>query len=150
MTHPDIKLSKQIHIRQFVFPDDYQAVFHLWQSATPGIQLGPSDTIEEIGKKVARDPDLFLVAERHNQIIGSVLGGFDGRRGLIYHLVVDSAWRGNKLGGMLMEAVEEKLIEKGCIRYYLLVTQDNTNAQQFYEHLGCKKMDLYTYGKYIE
>lgn len=149
MTHPDIYLSGQLTIRQFAFPDDYQAVYQLWQSAAPGIQLGPSDSMEEIGKKVTRDPDLFLVAEIDNRVIGSVLGGFDGRRGLIYHLVVDEAWRGNKIGGMLMQAVEGKLLEKGCIRYYLLVTQDNINAHQFYERLGCKKMELFTYGKYI-
>ena len=35
----------------------------LWSTAGPGIQLGRSDEPEEIRKKLARDPDLFLVAE---------------------------------------------------------------------------------------
>ena len=54
-----------------------------------GVHVGRSDTPAEIEKKLARDPDLFLVAECEQQIIGSVIGGYDGRRGMIYHLAVD-------------------------------------------------------------
>ena len=50
--------------------------------------MGRSDTLAEITKKVQRDPDLFLVAEADGRLIGSVIGGFDGRRGMIYHLAV--------------------------------------------------------------
>ena len=75
-------------IRPYRSPEDYLAVVGLWESAGEGIHLGPSDTAEEIAKKSARDPQLFLVAERDGRIVGSVIGGFDGRRGLIYHLAV--------------------------------------------------------------
>lgn len=149
MSKSENNLTESLVIRQFIYPDDYHAVYQLWQSAAPGIQLGPSDEIMEISKKTLRDPDLFLVAEIDNMIIGSVLGGYDGRRGLVYHLAVDEPWRRNKIGKMLMVELEDRLIQKGCIRYYLLVTQDNINAHQFYEHLGCKKLELFTYGKYI-
>ena len=60
----------------------------MWASIEKGVHTGRSDTPPEIEKKIARDPDLFLVAEVEHQIIGSVIGGFDGRRGLIYHLAV--------------------------------------------------------------
>ncbi|HEU4745766.1 MAG TPA: hypothetical protein VFS61_11040, partial [Anaerolineales bacterium] len=75
-----------IRIREFCFPADYEPVFALWRSIERGVHTGRSDTLAEIEKKLARDPDLFLVAESDGAIIGSVIGGYDGRRGLVYHL----------------------------------------------------------------
>lgn len=139
--------NADIIIRPFVFPDDYETVVHLWEHAGTGVHLGRSDTPEEVKKKVARDPDLFLVAELEGEIVGTVVGGFDGRRGMIYHLAVRQEYRQNGIGAMLMEAVEARLREKGCLRSYLLVTKDNQGAINFYEKRGWTRMDLYIYGK---
>ena len=43
-----------------------------------------------------------------NKIIGTVIGGFDGRRGLIYHLAVATEFRGHGIGSRLMNEVEVK------------------------------------------
>lgn len=139
--------SSDIVIRTFVFPDDYETVVQLWEHAGEGVHLGRSDTPEEIRKKVARDPDLFLLAELDEEIVGTVIGGFDGRRGMIYHLAVRQEYRQNGIGEMLMEAVEARLMEKGCLRSYLLVTKDNDEAIKFYEKRGWTRMDLHIYGK---
>ena len=88
-------------------------------------------TPEEILKKLQRDPDLFLVATHEGKIIGTVIGGFDGRRGLIYHLAVDKNYREQGIGSQLMDEVENRLREKGCIKSYLLVTKENESAMRF-------------------
>ena len=67
-----------------------------------------SDTLNEIAKKVQRDPDLFLVAEVDNRLIGTVIGGYDGRRGMIYHLAVANEYRQQGIGEVLMEEVERR------------------------------------------
>lgn len=109
-----------------------------------------SDEPDEIAKKIQRDGDLFLVAEREGKIIGTVLGGFDGRRGMVYHLAVDAAYRQQGVGAELMSALEQRLKEKGCIRYYLLVTKDNHEAIRFYTNLGWSSMDdLFLFSKDI-
>lgn len=136
-----------VSIRSFKFAEDYETVLQLWEQAGPGIHVGRSDTPEEIKKKISRDPDLFLVAELDGKIVGTVLGGFDGRRGLIYHLAVRQEYRQNGIGDILMGAVEQRLKEKGCRRSYLLVTKDNQDAIRFYEKRGWTRMDLYIYGK---
>jgi ribosomal protein S18 acetylase RimI-like enzyme len=137
-------------IREFDFPSDYEAVIDLWEHAGPGIQLSVSDQADEIKKKLARDPDLFLVAEQEGQLIGTVLGGFDGRRGIMYHLAVAHPYRRHGLGKALMESLEERLRMKGCRKYYLLVTKDNQQALEFYTSQGCDLMPLYVLGKVIE
>ncbi len=139
-----------IHIRPFVFPDDYSAVIHLWENAGPGIHVRRSDQPEEIAKKMQRDPDLFLVAECDGSIVGSVVGGFDGRRGMMYHLAVQSEYRQRGIASQLMEELERRLRQKGCIKYYLLVTKDNQTAIEFYEKRGWERMDLYIYGKDLD
>jgi ribosomal protein S18 acetylase RimI-like enzyme len=139
-----------VSIRDFSFPDDYPSVYALWENAGTGIQLRRSDQIEEIAKKLERDPDLFLVAEIEKQIVGSVLGGFDGRRGMIYHMAVLMEYRRQGIALRLMEELERRLREKGCIRYYLLVTEDNQEAIQFYKAHGWERMDLFAYGKDLD
>src|SRR5512132_392277 len=119
-----------VQIREFRFPGDYQSVHALWSSIEKGIHIGRSDSLIEIEKKISRDPDLFLVAECQNKIIGSVIGGYDGRRGLIYHLAVNHEFRGQGIGARLMDEVEERLRAKGCLKSYLIVTRDNPEVEQ--------------------
>jgi ribosomal protein S18 acetylase RimI-like enzyme len=134
-------------LREFIFPTDFPQITTLWKNAGPGIHLRRSDEKEEIAKKLQRDPDLFLVAEIDGLIIGSVLGGFDGRRGMVYHLAVSDLYRKKGIGIVLMNELEKRLKQKGCIRSYLLVTRGNMDAILFYESLGWEQMDLLTYGK---
>jgi ribosomal protein S18 acetylase RimI-like enzyme len=137
-----------IQIREFQYPADYEPVCQLWKSIEKGVHIGRSDTLAEIEKKLARDPDLFLVAESDGKIIGSVIGGFDGRRGIIYHLAVAAPFRGAGIGSRLMDEVESRLRAKGCLKSYLLVTADNPEAESYYQRRGWKHMDdIRLYGK---
>ncbi len=138
-----------MEIRKFDFDKDLEAVFGLWRLAGSGIQTGRSDAPAEIRKKLQRDPDLFLVALDGEHVVGSVIGGFDGRRGLVYHLAVAPSHRGDSLGRRLMEELEGRLCRKGCLKSYLLVTKDNQNAVDFYKHLGWEIMDLHLMGKVL-
>lgn len=133
-------------IREFTL-DEYDIVYKLWENSGPGVGIGRSDTREEIAKKLLRDPDLFLVAEEDAKIIGTVIGGYDGRRGIIYHLAVDQTYRGNGIGKALMAEVEKRLAAKGCLKSYLLVTRENTDVIDFYEQLGWEKMEITMMGK---
>ena len=136
-------------LREFQLSSDYSQVITLWQNAGPGVHIRHSDEQSEIAKKLLRDPDLFLVAELGGHIIGTVLGGFDGRRGMVYHLAVDSSFRKNGVGNALMAELEKRMEQKGCIRSYLLVTRDNLDAIRFYESHDWEQMDLLVYGKDI-
>lgn len=135
-------------IRDFHYPEDFFQVENLWASIERGVNLGRSDTPEEIQKKFTHDPDLFLIAEESGQIIGTVIGGFDGRRGLIYHLAVNASFRGRGIGSRLMDEIESRLRAKGCLRCYLMVTADNEEAMRYYEKRGWEQMDwVVPYGK---
>ncbi|MBL8049936.1 MAG: GNAT family N-acetyltransferase [Anaerolineales bacterium] len=128
------------HIREFSFEEDYERVLNLWKEIEVGMNVGRSDTPEEIKKKLQRDPDLFLVAESNHQIIGTVIGGFDGRRGIIYHLAVNKKFRRQKVGNRLLDEIEKRLQAKGCIRALLMVFANNEDAIQFYKKQNWQEM----------
>jgi ribosomal protein S18 acetylase RimI-like enzyme len=136
-------------LRTYQHPADYPAVLALWTDAGPGIHLSPTDSPQGIEHKLQRDPELFLVAELDGEIIGTVLGGYDGRRGLVYHLAVEHAWRAQGVGRALMQAVEERLRAKGCFKCYLLVAWDDPENVAFYEHLGWEAMQVSVMGKQL-
>jgi ribosomal protein S18 acetylase RimI-like enzyme len=142
--------GENLILRGYQHPNDYEQVIALWKNAGPGIHLRRSDDSDEIAKKILRDPDLFILAEIDHKIIGSVLGGFDGRRGMVYHLAVYEQHRRKGVGAVLMAELEKLLKAKGCLRSYLLVTRDNSEAISFYENLGWEQMDLLIYGKNLE
>ena len=122
-----------ILIREFRHPEDYPQAARLWQSMEKGMRFSRSDVPAEIEKKMTRDPDLFLVAEADGELVGTVIGGFDGRRGMVYHLAVAESQRRKGIARQLMAELEKRLIAKGCIRCYLLVHAHNAEARALYE-----------------
>jgi len=145
-----MKISKNYKIREFHFPDDYQEVYNIWGQSGPGVKVSQSDEIEELQKKIARDPELFLVLENEGSIIGTVIGGFDGRRGMVYHLAVLAEYRGLGLGKMLMEELEKRMAIKGCRKAYLFITLDNDDVLGFYKQMGWEQMPIAVLGKILD
>lgn len=128
-----------MQIREFTM-QDYAAVYTLWVNAGPGVSLRPSDQPAEIEKKLARDPDLFLVAEEDGRVVGVLMGAWDGRRGWLHHLAVEETWRNRGIGTALLEEVERRLKAKGCLKVNLLIYDTNVDARRLYERLGYQEM----------
>ncbi|MEK6754267.1 MAG: GNAT family N-acetyltransferase [Chloroflexota bacterium] len=128
--------TPQATIREFSFTNDYDHTLALWYSIEKGMNVGRSDTPQEIQKKLERDPDLFLVAEMDKEIIGTIIGAFDGRRGMIYHLAVHKNFRGRGVGALLLTEVEKRLQAKGCLKCLMHALDDNTEAIEFYKKRG--------------
>ena len=138
-----------MRIREFELSGDYAVVRELWQMSGPGVQLSPSDEPAELERKLKRDPDLFLVMEDEGQILGAVIGGYDGRRGLVYHLAVTPERRGEGIGTALMVAIEDRLRSKGCFKYYLMVRKESPKILDFYLSMGCEVLELDVLGKVL-
>ncbi len=138
-----------VWLRDFTW-EDWPQVLALWRSAGPGIHLGRSDSSDEILKKWQHDPDLFLIAESDGEILGAVMGGYDGRRGIVYHLAVSPGRRRQGVGRTLMGELERRMAARGCVKSYLLATPDNLEAVAFYRQLGWDVMDMVLMSKEFE
>ncbi len=136
-----------MEIRNFI-PDDYEDVYDLWKKCN--LHLGKSDSREEIEKFLKLNPNTSLVGIIDGKIIGCVLGGFDGRRGLIHHLAVDNSFRKMGYGRQLINALEKIFTEMGVVKLSFWVTNDNLSVVNFYEHLGYKlRNDIVTMSKFL-
>ncbi len=120
-------------IREFKL-EDYNVVRDLWQTA--GLEFRPGDELEDIKLKLRRDPDLFLVAETDDGIVGSVIGGWDGRRGWIYHLAVRPENQRRGIGLRLLRELEGRLAAKGAKRVNDQVHNENDKSFEFFKALG--------------
>ena len=122
-----------IDIRQFRC-EDYDRAVEIWQQA--GLAVRPGDDKASIIRTLERNPGLFLVAIRGDEIIGTAIGTFDGRRGHLYHLAVLPAFQGQGIGRRLIAEIGQRLAALGCPQLNLSVNLDNTAALAFYEKLG--------------
>jgi ribosomal protein S18 acetylase RimI-like enzyme len=120
--------------------DDLDAVRRLWASVE-GVELAEGDNVEELRRYLARNPGLSTVAvDDSGAIVGAVLCGHDGRRGLIYHLAVASPQRGRGVGRAVMRRSLAALKAEGITRVLLLVATDNADGQAFWRREGWEDM----------
>jgi ribosomal protein S18 acetylase RimI-like enzyme len=135
-------------IREFEI-NDYSIVRDLWKAA--GLILRPGDELEDVKLKLQRDPDLFLVAEQNDRIVGSVIGGWDGRRGWIYHLAVVPEHQRKGVGLGLVREVENRLLAKGAKKVNAQVYKWNEKSSEFFKAIGYEAQpDLMMIGKQLK
>jgi ribosomal protein S18 acetylase RimI-like enzyme len=123
-----------ISTREFVI-NDYEQAVALWNLAD-GVEVAEGDSKEEIRAYLLRNPSLSRVAEENGTIVGAVLCGHDGRRGLIYHLAVAAAHHGKGIGKRLAQECIMRLRTAGIARALILVAQDNASAHSFWLRTG--------------
>jgi len=134
-----------MRIREFQL-GDYVKVVELWKES--GIILRPGDEREGVELKLQRDPDLFLVAEDDQQILGVVLGAWDGRRGWINHLAVQRGYRRLGIGKSLVKELERRLVGKGALKVNAQIYKSNEVSLEFFKRLNYEiHSDLIMVGK---
>jgi ribosomal protein S18 acetylase RimI-like enzyme len=126
-------------------PADEVAVIDLWQRCN--LVVPQNDPRRDIARKLAVQQDLFLLAVMDEQIIGTVMVGYEGHRGWINYLAVDPARRLQGIGRALMQAAEERLLALGCPKINLQVRSTNQAVLDFYRALGYRVDDVVSLGK---
>lgn len=118
--------------------DDYDSIYALWNSTEQSRRaLNPvDDTREGIDKYLKRNPNTCFAAVKDDQIIGVILTGHDGRRGIIHHMCVHPDFRRAGIAARLVSAAEEALKKEGIQKVFGLVFSDNEGANAFWEKQG--------------
>ena len=118
--------------------EDYDAIFDLWNSTEQSRRaLNPvDDTREGIAKYLKRNPTTCFAAVQNDEIIGVILTGHDGRRGIIHHLCVHPDCRRMGIAAHLVALAEEALQKEGIQKVFGLVFVDNEPANAFWEQQG--------------
>jgi len=103
---------------------DYDNVFNLW-TKVDGISSHVMDTREGIAKFLKRNPNLSLVLEIREQIIGTALVSHDARNGYIWHFAIDSRYQKKGLGKRLETEALKRLKKEGILYCYAFAFEDN-------------------------
>ena len=125
-------------ILRLMTPEDYPALFALWNSVS-GFNRGLrslDDSEVGIQKFLERNPSTCFVAEIAGEVIGGVLAGHDGRRGTIYHAIVLPEHQGKGIGKQLVDAACNALKAEGINKAGLLVFTSNQQGNAFWESQG--------------
>jgi len=117
--------------------DDYEQVYDIWLKSGNGLN-DVDDSKAGIQKYLNRNPNTCFVAESDGKIIGSVLGGHDGRRGFINNMSVLASERKKGVGTALVNAVVDALKSEGITKVALVVFAHNTPGNAFWEKRGFK------------
>lgn len=121
--------------------EDYDDVYSLW-TLTKGMGLNNlDDTKTGINIFLQRNPNTCFVATFHNEIIGTIISGHDGRRGYIYHTAVSEKFRKKGIGQKLVTSSLSALKTEGINKVALVVFSKNKLGNLFWEKIGFRKRE---------
>ena len=133
-----------ISIRPFQ-PADEPAVIALWAECK--LTRPWNDPHKDIARKLAVQPELFLVGTVDDAVMASVMAGYEGHRGWVNYLAVAPRFRSQGHARALMQHVEALLLQRGCPKVSLMVRSSNREALEFYRHLGYAQDESISLGK---
>ncbi|MCB8745634.1 GNAT family acetyltransferase [Rhodoferax sp. U2-2l] len=122
-------------IVDYVDPFHRQQVVALWTTvfAYDAAHNRPDLVID---KKLAVQDDLLFVALDGATVVGTVMAGYDGRRGWLYSVAVHPAHRHRGVGAALVRHAEQALVALGSVKINLQIAGGNEAVAPFYESLG--------------
>lgn len=112
---------------------DGDALRRLWKQSGLG-SVGDDD--RSLSRMARRNPGLVLVAVEGTQIVASALGGWDGRRGWIYHVATATSHRRQGIATRLVDQIEAALAVLGAPKVNVLVRPESEEGQAFWEARG--------------
>lgn len=136
-----------MQIRPFQVSDE-SAVIDLWTKCE--LVRPVNDPAKDIRRKLAVNPELFLVGTLNGEIIATVMAGYEGHRGWINYLAVDPEHRLRGYGRQIMVEAEKLLRAAGCPKINLQVRTSNRAVLAFYERIGFHVDDVVSFGKRLE
>jgi ribosomal protein S18 acetylase RimI-like enzyme len=128
-------------------PADENAVLALCTRC--GLVSPDSNSLADIHRKLAVQPELFLVGTLDSAIIAFGMAGYDGHRGYLYYLAVSPEHQRRGYGRAVVTHVQGLLRERGCSKLNLFVSTDNFSAFAFYERLGFTRNDMVSMGRHL-
>jgi ribosomal protein S18 acetylase RimI-like enzyme len=125
--------SNKVVIRR-CHPEKVTAILALWRKAETTVSV--TDTVEDLRRTITDGPAVVLVAEVAGQVIGSVIGSFDGWRGNIYRLAVHPDYRRQSIARMLVDEVARQLARQGAKLITAWVEREHPWAMGFWQAIG--------------
>jgi ribosomal protein S18 acetylase RimI-like enzyme len=117
---------------------DITRVLSFWRIAAEDAHR-PPDTAAALATLHLRDPDALILAVDGDQIVGTVIAGWDGWRCHLYRLAVAPRRRREGIGRALVQAAEDRCRVLGGTRIDAMVLDDNERAHRIWDAAGFRR-----------
>ena len=126
--------------------DDYDGVYALWKKIKGFGIRSIDDSREGVERFLKRNPSTSVVAVEDGKIVGSILCGHDGRRGCLYHVCVDEAYRRHGIGREMVVFAMKALRAEQINKVSLIAFTKNDIGNAFWNTIGgTERLDLNYY-----
>jgi ribosomal protein S18 acetylase RimI-like enzyme len=126
-------------------PHDEKEVVDLWFECN--LVTHQNNPKRDIERKIAVNPEWFLVGILEGKVVATCMAGYEGHRGWINYLAVSPLQRRQGIATLMMAQAESRLTTAGCPKINLQVREANTEVIQFYKSIGYAKDLVVSMGK---
>lgn len=126
-------------------PEHYDDIIRVWTEAGLHVRPNGRDSRKHIQVEMQRNPHYLLGAFDGARLVGVVIGSYDGRRGCLNRLAVDSDYRHHGIAQELVRICEERLRADGAMIIYGLVESTNIPSQTLFKKMGYVHHDTIMY-----
>ncbi len=128
-----------VRVLRNAIEEDVDRVLALWEAE--GRSASVSDTHDGVRRLLDRDPAALLLAETRGEVVGALIGTWDGWRGSFYKLVVRVDHRRGGLARELVLEGERRLQALGAARMTAIVTEEDPVAMGFWRAVGYQQQE---------
>ncbi|MBE9168395.1 GNAT family N-acetyltransferase [Pleurocapsales cyanobacterium LEGE 06147] len=118
----------------------YDAVLKLMRR-TPGVAVRSADSRVTTARYLERNPGFSFVALESGDVVACAMGGHDGRRGYLQHVIVLPEYRKRGIASELIERCLSRLESIGIFKTHIDVFVDNDLANEYWQRRGWMKRD---------
>ena len=129
--------------------DDYEEVYALWMSIRGFAMRSLDDSRDGVARFLKRNPDTSVVAVEDGKIVGSILCGYDGRRGCLYHVCVREDYRRQGIGKAMVVYCMKALEKEEISKVSLIAFTQNDIGNAFWKEIGWTKREDLNYYDFV-
>ena len=126
-------------------PGDYDKIYALWKSIKGFGIRSVDDSREGIEAFLKRNPTTSVVAIENEEVVGSILCGYDGRYGYMYHVCVKEELRRKGIGKQMVVFCMRALKELNINKIALIAFISNDAGNAFWHQIGWKHREDLNY-----
>jgi GNAT superfamily N-acetyltransferase len=113
---------------------DAERIVQFWLES--GASMIRGDSADAVRRAIANPAARVILAESGQDLVGTLIGTFDGWRGNMYRLVVHPGRRREGIGRRLVKRMEQFFAEQGAQRITVLIEADRPWAVAFWSAVG--------------
>lgn len=129
--------------------EDYEEVYALWMSIKGFAMRSLDDSRDGVARFLKRNPDTSVVAVEEGKIVGSILCGYDGRRGCLYHVCVHENYRRQGIGKAMVVYCMKALEKEEISKVSLIAFTKNDIGNAFWKEIGWTKREDLNYYDFV-